>query len=267
MTIHSQVLTSFTCDGMDTENLNCTFIQYVTDWHTMFLVEFNAAHVTNYIKNPALILSELEELVAAIKDDNAVEVFDAILDILWEIIPVNRYLAPYLEVVEGLLGETNVKPIDMEVDDTVDFLPIDLRGAIATVLGNLYDLQLTNYASLNTTFAYLRTLETLLFKTLKHLDPSYNAVRMMMEQVVNSNFSKAVPTKAWKDEMAGEYSPRYVTFKGESYIIVVDGAGKIKKPVGHFFSPNLLEHVTPELATKTLDFFGEVIPEDWTVPY
>ena len=232
----------------------------VLEWHDLMLGTFTVDHVMNYLTNPNLIKQELTELGTATEDANAVEILDAYLDTLWEIIPVINFLKNFIEFYEKFAGEPMGNEALFGANPTVEETKEDFYYWSGTViyvfLRKLSPNELLDSISMINTLLNLQQVITVLLT--ESLSPE--SLEAATKEVIDSNFSKfilsdEIPSDAIiEDSLAAYGSLTLETSKGDPRLFILkDPSGKIRKPIGLFREPCLVKTFTGAEAVNLID--------------
>lgn len=232
----------------------------VLEWHDLMLGTFTVDHVMNYLTNPNLIEQELSELGTATEDANAVEILDAYLDTLWEIIPVINFLKNFIEFNEKFTGVPLGNEALFEANPTVEETKEDFYYWSGTVIyvflrKSSPNELLSSVGMINTLLNLQQVITVLLTESL-----SPESLEAATKEVIDSNFSKfilsdEIPSdEIIEDSLAAYGSLTLETSKGDPRLFILkDPSGKIRKPIGLFREPCLEKTFTKEEATNLID--------------
>lgn len=236
----------------DSEVVLDYYVEDVKAWHKIMLGTFDADAFRLYTVSPMLILQELEETINAIQTNDYVEVLDGLFDTYWELIPCVKYLTDQgIKLPESLEADGVV--IDLETLKKLHSTLKYLQAGVTTTqsLPNLMGMWvLETFSVISFILDYIMC------------DGKINGVA---GTVVASNFSKFLPAditisqlQKIKDLTASKYNCMEFQIqveisKGDSnYVLLKNVDGKVLKPVGVFFEPDIASNV--KSFNRTVDF-------------
>lgn len=218
----------------------------VMEWHEIVQLTPRAEMVHNYLTNPQLIQSEIQECFEAANDSNPVELLDGILDILWEAIPCLNYCNDFVKVVElDCAGEE---------EPTMKEAFIALAAAFESSIGH----KLAALATFErTAVAYLSGLaDDLQLQALSH-------------SIVASNFSKlfdlsVYDIKAIEEDLQAtqaKYPDRniyYIVSETNPNFLFFEQALKLQKPAIKYVEPDLKARMEVGLTEALISLCAEL---------